>query len=171
MKTWKCLILDCSIAGETPSTPYSYLYWDQDFNKIIGKRTIRQTDRQKLWIYWVMLLKDNAKQLNRFIKYLGKKNGELLNWLKLKRIREIFQNFGSFFGSQYWFNGMKIFLGTVLKMPWKITILKRNFGILEVIKSISYFKNEESSFLFLIKLQAVNSVSIISVIIHPWGWS
>ena len=41
------------------------MYQDRDFNESIGERTVRQTDRQKLWLYLALV---DAKQLNRVIK-------------------------------------------------------------------------------------------------------
>ena len=47
-------------------------------------------------------------------KKLGKKNGQLLNRLDLKKIGEVFKNLGSFLGDPYRFNSLKIYLGTAL---------------------------------------------------------
>ena len=41
---------------------YRYMYWDQDFNKSIGEHTVRQTDRQKLWLYLVAFRCQTTKQ-------------------------------------------------------------------------------------------------------------
>ena len=48
------------------------------------------------------------------------------------------------------------------KIPWKITDLKINFVILEVINSISSLKNDEISFVLLIKLWMLYAVSMKS---------
>ena len=49
------------------------------------------------------------------------------------------------------------------KIPWKITNLKRNFVILKVINSISSLKNDEISFVLLIKLWTVYAESMKSI--------
>ena len=61
------------------------MYQDWDFNKIIGEGTIKQTDWQKLWLYFF-----DAKQLNGVTKKLRKENGKkLLNWLKFKETQTL----------------------------------------------------------------------------------
>ena len=86
--------------------PYQYMYWRRDFKKSIGEHTIRQTDWQKFWLYLAAFRCQTTKQSYKIIRY--KKNGLLLNWLNLKKIGEVFKNFGLFFGRPYWFNSMKI---------------------------------------------------------------
>ena len=47
---------------------YWYMYRDQDFNKSIGERTVRQTDRQKLWLYLAAFLCQTTKQSYKIIR-------------------------------------------------------------------------------------------------------
>ena len=49
------------------------------------------------------------------------------------------------------------------KIPWKITDLKISFLILEIINSISSFKNDEICFVLLIKLWTLYAVSMKSI--------
>ena len=49
------------------------------------------------------------------------------------------------------------------KIPWKITDLKRNFVILEIINSISSLKNDGITFVFLIKLWMIHAMSMKSI--------
>ena len=55
------------------------------------------------------------------------------------------------------------------KIPWKITDLKINFVILEIINSISTLKNDEISFVFLIKLWTLYVVLMKSIRCHISG--
>ena len=55
------------------------------------------------------------------------------------------------------------------KKPWKITDLKRNFVILEIINSISSSKNDGISFILLIKSWMVYAVSMKSMRSHITG--
>ena len=55
------------------------------------------------------------------------------------------------------------------KIPWKITDLKRNFVILEIINSISSSKNDGISFILLIKSWMVYAVSMKSMRSHITG--
>ena len=57
------------------------------------------------------------------------------------------------------------------EIPWKIIDLKRILVILEIINSISSLKNEEISFVILIKLRTVCCVNKIYKITHHWEWS
>ena len=49
------------------------------------------SDRATKVVALIKMLFD-AKQLNRVLNWLGKKNGQLLNWLKIKKIVEGFKN-------------------------------------------------------------------------------
>ena len=43
------------------------MYWERDFNKTIGERTVRQTDQQKLWLY-LATFQCQAKQSYEIIR-------------------------------------------------------------------------------------------------------
>ena len=55
------------------------------------------------------------------------------------------------------------------KIPWKITNLKRNFVILDIINSIFSLKNDGISFVLLIELWMAYAVSMKSIIWHITG--
>ena len=44
-------MLEVAVAHPEFFWAYWYMYQSQDFNKSIGEHTVRQTDRQKLWLY------------------------------------------------------------------------------------------------------------------------
>ena len=43
------------------------MYWDQDFNKIIGECTVKQADQQKLWLYLAAFWWQKTKQSYKMI--------------------------------------------------------------------------------------------------------
>ena len=47
---------------------YRYMYWDQDFNKSIGERTVRQTDQRQLWLYLAASQCQTTKQSYKIIR-------------------------------------------------------------------------------------------------------
>ena len=55
-------------------------------------------------------------------------NGQLLSWLRLNKIGEIFKNLGLFFGRPYWLNSMKIRLGMVLWLHAQKNRIGRQVG-------------------------------------------
>ena len=59
------------------------MYRDQDLNESIGERTVRQADRQKLWLCLAAFWCQTTKKIYKIIK----KNGQLLKWLKLKKVK------------------------------------------------------------------------------------
>ena len=82
-KTLKWLIFDCSIQGETPSTPCRYMYRDQDFSKIIGERTGRKTDCKELWLYLAAFLCQTTNQIYNLIRY---KEWIVIKLIKVKKL-------------------------------------------------------------------------------------
>ena len=50
------------------------MYRDQDLNESIGERTVRQADRQKLWLCLAAFRCQTTKKIYKIIK----KNGQLL---------------------------------------------------------------------------------------------
>ena len=52
------------------------MYRHRDFNESIGERTVKQTDRQKLWLYLAAFRCQTTKQS---YKIIGMKNEQLLN--------------------------------------------------------------------------------------------
>ena len=105
-KTWEWPILDCSIPGEClkisevplqkiSAVPRNLLVTPVHVpgpDKIIAEPTVRQTVWQKLSLYlatfWFQITKQSYKKL-------GKKNGQLLNWFKLKKNGDVFKILGS----------------------------------------------------------------------------
>ena len=86
------------------------MYRDRDFNESIGERTVKQTDRQKLWLYLAAFRCQTTKQSYKIIRY------EEWTVIKLiiKKNSKVFKNLGSFLGHPYQFNDMKICLSTAL---------------------------------------------------------
>ena len=138
-KTWEWPILDCSIPGEClkisevplqniSAVPRNLLVTPVHVpgpDKIIAEPTVRQTVWQKLSLYLATLWFQITKQS---YKKLGKKNGQLLNWFKLKKKMVTYLKFWAHcLGHPYWFNDMKTHLGKALKIQWRITDLKRSF--------------------------------------------
>ena len=50
------------------------MYRDQDLNESIGERTVRQADRQKLWLCLAAFWCQTTKKIYK----INKKNGQLL---------------------------------------------------------------------------------------------
>ena len=88
------------------------MYWDRDFNRSIGERTVRWTDRQQLWLYLAAFQCQTTKQSYKIIR---REEWAVIKLIKVEVV-EVFKNLGSFFGCPYQFNGMKIRLGTTLSL-------------------------------------------------------
>ena len=71
-----------------------YVYRDKNFNKSIGKSTIRQTDQQKLWLYWATFQCQTTKLSYKIIRY---EEWTVIKLIKVKKNNEVFKNLRSFF--------------------------------------------------------------------------
>ena len=111
-----------------------YVYRDKNFNKSIGKSTIRQTDQQKLWLYLATFQCQTTKLSYKIIRY---EEWTVIKLIKVKKNNEVFKNLGSFLGCPYWFNGMKICLDTTLCIAYIVIFYQVTFMI--VSKSFVYY--------------------------------
>ena len=59
------------------------MYRDQDFSKIIGERTGRNTDCKELWLYLVAFLCQTTNQIYNLIRY---KEWIVIKLIKVKKI-------------------------------------------------------------------------------------
>ena len=61
---------NCTITVPYPEFfwAYRYMYRDRDFNESIGEHTVKQTDRQKLWLYLATFRCQRTKQSYKIIR-------------------------------------------------------------------------------------------------------
>ena len=77
---------------------YRYTYQEQDFNESIEEHTIRKTARQTLWPYLAAFQCQTTKQSDEIIR---SEEWTVIKLIKVKKIGEVFENLGSFFGNSY----------------------------------------------------------------------